>query len=330
MSKKLTNKFLLFTIILVILASVLFINVLSNNNTASADEIDDYIEQERQYQEIHVDYQSSDRVWGKTVLVDFSTAPNNFYFGYELIINDTVENITITDGDRYLYIYDAKIIIEPRTTDLTVNIDGMRFDGLSNETIVYNQSTKGTVYFVNTGSRPVSFTGDDRTDTGYFKDGIGISGIFYSKGNISFAGENGFIIDGGTAVETTYWGNLQYGNTGLQVAAGKKVYVDTTLNVIGGDGLKGARIPGLVGRDGGHGGYAFDGPLANIIISENGYLTLKGGNGGDGAWQMGNSGPLGKGGNGCAAYYMSIRVNDSSRFSYEAGVKGADGYYRGY
>jgi len=326
MSKKLTNKFLLFTIILVILASVLFINVLSNNNTAFADDEIEIPE----YQEIHVEYYHSERVYGRNVLVDFSTAPNNFYFGYELIINDTVENITITDGDRYLYIYDAKIIIEPRTTDLTVNIDGMRFDGLSNETIVYNQSTKGTVYFVNTGSRPVSFTGDDRTDTGYFKDGIGISGIFYSKGNISFAGENGFIIDGGTAVEYTYWGNLQYGNTGLQVAAGKKVYVDTTLNVRGGDGLRGASIPGLVGRDGGHGGYAFDGPLANIIIGDEGFLTLKGGNGGDGAWQMGNSGPLGKGGNGCAAYYMSIKVNDSSRFSYEAGVKGADGYYRGY
>ena len=81
MSKKLTNKFLLFTMILVILASVLFISVVSTNNTASADEIDDEIEATNQYQEIHVDYQSSDRVWGKTVLVDFSTAPYNFYFG---------------------------------------------------------------------------------------------------------------------------------------------------------------------------------------------------------------------------------------------------------
>lgn len=328
MSKKLTNKFLLFTMILVVLASVLFINVFANNNTASADEIDDYIEQEKEYQEIHAQYYTSERVWGRTTLVDFSEFAT--YREFELIISESVETITLTDGGKYLDLRKFKFNIESRSTDLTINIDGMRFMAKSNETVVYNHATKGTVHFVNIGSRPVKFTGDDRTDTGYFKDGIGISGIFYSKGNISFSGENGFIIDGGTAVEYTYWGNLQYGNTGLQVAAGKKVYVDTTLNVRGGDGLKGASIPGLVGRDGGHGGYAFDGPLANIIIGDEGFLTLKGGNGGNGAWQMGNSGPLGKGGDGCAAYYMGIKVNDKTKFTYEAGVKGEDGYYRGY
>ncbi len=325
MSKKLTYKFFLFSLIFVILASVLFIGVFTNNTFAYADEDDGSLD----YQEIDVEYNQNFRVWGKTTLIDFTNAriPWNDFI---IVVDDQVETLTLTDSGLHRELTGVKLTIESRNTDLTIYIDGMHFVGKNNETLIYNQSSKGTVNFVNIGNCPVKFVGTDRTDLGYFKDGIGISGIFYSKGNISFAGENGFIIDGGRAVETTYWGNLQYGNTGLQVAAGKKVYVNTTLNVIGGDGLKGACIPGLVGRDGGHGGYAFDGPLANIIISENGYLTLKGGNGGDGAWQMGNSGPLGKGGNGCAAYYMSIRVNDSSRFSYEAGVKGADGYYRGY
>ena len=50
MSKKLTYKFFLFSLILVILASVLFINVFANNTLTYADEDDGSLD----YQEIDV------------------------------------------------------------------------------------------------------------------------------------------------------------------------------------------------------------------------------------------------------------------------------------
>ena len=106
----------------------------------------------------------------------------------------------------------------------------------------------------------------------------------------------------------------------------KNVYVNTTVDIIGGNGQSGDYIPGLIGFDGGHGGYAFDGSSANIIISDAGYLTLTGGHGGNGACQYG-SGTLGAAGKGCAAYKNSIHVNDTSKFEYVAGEDGEAGHY---
>lgn len=320
MSKKLTYKFFLFSLILVILASVLFINVFANNTLTYADEDDGSLD----YQEIDVEYNQNFRVWGKTTLIDFTNAriPWNDFI---IVVDDEVETLTLTDSGLHRELTGVKLTIESRNTDLTIYIDGMHFVGKNNETLIYNQSSNGTVHFVNIGNCPVKFVGTDRTDLGYFKDGIGISGIFYTKGNISFAGEYGFIIDGGITHESTSWENLHYGNTGLQVAAGKKVYVDTTVNVIGGQGLKGAAVPYLIGHKGGHGGTAFDGPLASIIIGEDGFLSLKGGKGGKGASQIAHVGPVGEGGEGGAAYYMGINVNDNTKFTYEDGEKGENG-----
>ncbi|MBE5762963.1 MAG: hypothetical protein E7338_01915 [Clostridiales bacterium] len=321
MSKKLTNKFLLLTVVLVILASMLFIGVLANNSFAHADEVDEY-------QEVYVTYNNQFNVWGKTVLVDISEISRP-YPTLEVIILNTVENIIFTDGGQNIKLYDTKITINQRSSDLNVYIDGFDFEAKDNSTAIINKSTNGTVNFINNGTSPVVITGGTRTNSGSFEDGLGISGILYTKGNISFAGEAGFEIKGsGLLTSTTYLGNLHYGNTGLQVNGNKKVYVNTTLDITGGKGLDGAYIPGLIGFDGGHGGYAFDGSNAQIIIGDAGYLTLKGGNGGNGASQFGNSGTVGGAGKGCAAYKNSIHVNDTSKFEYEAGEDGQPGFRR--
>lgn len=322
MSRTLTNKLFLLLFVLVILASVLFAGVLFNNTKAYADEDDGTLE----YQEITVTYNYQFNVWGKTTLVDITNI-NRPFSQIEVIILADCENIYFTDGGQNLSLVNSKITIESRTADLNIYIDGFDIGAADNNCVIINKSTKGTVNFINNGTNPVRIYGGTRTDNGSFEDGLGISGILYTKGNISFSGDAGFIIDGaGYISSTTYLGNLDYGNTGLQVNGSKKVYINTTVDIIGGNGQSGAYIPGLIGFDGGHGGYAFDGSSANIIIGDTGYLTLTGGHGGNGACQYG-SGTVGAAGKGCAAYKNSIHVNDTSKFEYVAGEDGEAGHY---
>ncbi len=320
MSKKLTNKFLLFTIVLVILASILFIGMYANNTFAYADDV-------VEYQEVHLTLRDNTfNVWGQTTVVDLSEISRPFP-KMNVRVLDKVENLIFTDGGQNIKLESSQIIIDPRTTDLNVYIDGFDIGGTDNMTTIYNKSTNGTVNFINNGTDPVVIFGGTRKDSSHLDDGLGIYGILYTKGNISFSGEAGFIIDGaGYLYSTSYRGNLMYGNTGLQVSGNKNVYINTTVNIIGGNGKSGAAIPQLIGFDGGHGGYAFDGSSAQIIIGEEGYLTLKGGHGGNGASQFGNSGTLGAAGKGCAAYKNSIHVNDTSKFEYEAGEDGEPGF----
>ena len=321
MSKKLTNKFLLLAIVFVVLASVLFVSVLSNNTIAYAD--DDEI---TEYQEEHVTYNNILNVWGVTALIDITDIHRPFA-SLTLDVYETVQTLIITDGGQNLSLVKTKITILSRKTDLTIYIDGFDFAADENNCAIINKSTKGTVNLVNNGTNPVVISGATRTGSGSFEDGLGISGVVYTKGNISFSGEAGFVIDGaGYISSTTYGGNLDYGNTGLQVNGNKKVYVNTTLDIIGGNGQSGAYIPGLIGFDGGHGGYAVDASSAQFIIGDAGYLSLTGGHGGNGASQYG-SGTLGAAGKGCAAYKNSIHVNDSSKFEYVAGEDGEAGHY---
>ncbi len=323
MSKKLTNKFLLLAIVFVMLTSVLFISVLTNNTKAHAE--DEIVE----YQEVHFTLRDNQQnVWGRTTVIDLSEIMRPFS-KMEVIVLNTVENLYFTDGGQNLKLEGSQITIEQRTKDLNIYIDGFDIQGADNKTTIYNKSTKGTVNFINNGTSPVVISGGTRKDSNHLDDGIGIYGILYTKGNVSFSGEAGFVIDGaGYLYSTSYRGNLMYGNTGLQVNGNKNVYINTTLNIIGGNGKSGASIPQLIGFDGGHGGYAFDGSNAQIIISDEGYLTLKGGHGGNGASQFGNSGTLGAAGKGCAAYKGSIHVNDTSKFEYEAGEDGEPGFRR--
>ena len=322
MSKKLTNKTLLFTILLVVLVSVLFVGVLFNNTKAYADEDDGHLD----YQEIHCTYSNYYNVWGVTTVVDISEISRPFS-EMQIIILEDVENIYFTDGGQNLALVNSKITIEPRTKDLNFYIDGFDIGAAENNCAIINKSTKGTVNFINNGNDPVRIYGATRTGSGSFEDGTGISGILYTKGNISFSGEAGFIIDGfGYISSTTYGGNLDYGNTGLQVNGNKNVYVNTTVDIIGGNGQSGAYIPGLIGFDGGHGGYAVDASSAQFIIGDAGYLSLVGGHGGNGACQQ-KRGTLGAAGKGCAAYKNSIHVNDTSKFEYVAGEDGEAGHY---
>ena len=321
MSKKLTNKFLLLAIVFVMLTSVLFISVLFNNTNAYAD--DDEI---TEYQEIHCTYSNIYNVWGVTTFVDLTDIQRPFST-LELDVYEDVETLIISNSGNYLSLENSKITIMSRKKDLTINMNGFDIKGSENNCTIINKSTKGTVNLVNNGTNPVVISGATRTGSGSFEDGMGIAGVIYTKGNISFSGEAGFVIDGaGYISSTTYGGNLDYGNTGLQVNGSKNVYVNTTVDIIGGNGQSGAYIPGLLGFDGGHGGYAFDGSSANIIISDAGYLTLTGGHGGNGACQYG-SGTLGAAGKGCAAYKNSIHVNDTSKFEYVAGEDGEAGHY---
>ncbi len=203
MSKKLTNKFLLLAIVFVVLASVLFVSVLSNNTMAYAD--DDEI---TEYQEVHVTYNNILNVWGVTTLVDI-TDINRPFASLTLDVYETVQTLIITDGGQNLSLVKTKITILSRKTDLTIYIDGFDFAADENNCAIINKSTKGTVNLVNNGTNPVVISGATRTGSGSFEDGLGISGVVYTKGNISFSGEAGFVINGaGYISSTTYGGNL--------------------------------------------------------------------------------------------------------------------------
>ena len=321
MIKTVSRKTLLLFTVLVLVLSVLFVFLLSLDNIANAD-----AEEVPEHQTIRpYSTNSSDRATARNVVVDYSRIERFIVYGVKIIIDPTVENITFTNS-RNLKMYGSKIVIESRKTDLNMYFDGIKLGALDNETAIINNATKGTVHFINIGSEPVYIFGGDRTDAGSYKDGLGISGVVCSKGDISFEGENGFIIDGaGNSEIKTYLGNMHYGNIGLQVKGFKKVYINTTVNVFGGCGLRGQNV-GQLGYNGGHGGYGYEGQTASVIIGENGYLTLKGGKGGNGA-DLPKSGILGKKGYGGAAYNGNINVNDTSKFEYEDGEDGRDGYF---
>ena len=324
MFKTVSRKTFLLLTVLVLMVSVLSISLLSLDNIANAE--DPEVQEYETIAPISTGY--SYRAQAKNVLVDLTGIPMFITTGVEIIINKTVENITFTYIPNKK-ISGSKITIESRNADLNIYFDDIIIEGKDNEATIINKSTKGTVHLINNGTKATVIKGGDRTESGSFKDGLGISGIIYTKGNISFEGEYGFVVDGaGNSFLTTYLGNLHYGNTGLQVSGNKNVYVNTTVNVFGGVGLAGAHI-GQLGYGGGHGGYAFDGSSSNVIIGDNGYFTLKGGDGGDGAC-LAKSGILGKGGKAGAAYKGSINVNDTSKFEYEDGEDGIDGFFLGY
>ncbi|MCR4875446.1 MAG: hypothetical protein K5923_06935 [Clostridia bacterium] len=314
MLEQVTKKTLLFSIIFILLVSIVSVSILSLDNFAFAEEDEPEVDHEgivaasnRSYDITHQD-----------TTISCSNVYSTF-MGCHFHIKDTAETVTIY-GKNGSYTKNSKIIIEPRTTDLYIYFNNFSISGLDQETVIYNQSTEGTVHFVNIGTSVANIKGGNRRTVGSFEEGTGISGIFYTKGDVSFEGANGFSIHGGTCWGTTV-GNLNFGPTAMQVVGIKNVTINTNVTITGGDGPNGIAL-GSLGYGGGHGGYAYDGALSRVII--NGHLTLIGGKGGDGA-SVPSGGIVGLGGLGGYPYYLSINATPKSNLTTSNGAKGAKG-----
>ena len=314
MLEQVTRKTLLFSIIFILLVSIISVSVLSLDNIVSAEE-----EEPVDHEAIVAASNRSYDITHQDTFVNCSKTTGAI-MGCHFHITADAESVTFYDNNNS-YLANSKIIIEPRTTDLYIYFENFSISGLDQETVVYNQSTEGTVHFVNIGNTVAGIKGGKRRIAGSFEEGTGISGIFYTKGNVSFEGQYGFNIHGGSCLFGTLAGNLDFGPTAMQVVGTKTITIDTNVTITGGDGPAGVAL-GKLGYGGGHGGYAYDGALSHVII--NGHLTLKGGKGGNGA-SVPSGGIVGLGGIGGFAYYLAIDATPKSNLTADNGDKGAKG-----
>ncbi|MCR4874591.1 MAG: hypothetical protein K5923_02475 [Clostridia bacterium] len=312
MLERVAKKTLLLSIIFVLLASIVFVGILSIDNKVSAEE-----QEPEDSVTIHPQRNKGYTLTHQNTYVDGSDLNFILFYGCTFTITETAESVTFYD----CHITNSKITILPRTTDLYIYFDGFSISGYDQRTIVYNTSTEGTVHFVNIGSGTVSFTAKANT-TADFTEANGVKGAFYTKGNISFEG-NPFKINGGDVRFGTAFGSLDFGHSGMQVVGAKDVNINANVTITGGDGPDAITLFNTA-YAGGHGGYAYDGALSRVHVSESGYLTLIGGVGGDGASV--DSGYIpGIGGIGGLPYFVALNI-DSNNYSVSNGENGHKGH----
>ena len=326
MLEKVTKKSILFSIIFILLLSIALVNVLSFDNIVYAD--DDEV----------VYYNRSDYSSAGEVVID---AKNSVVYGNpggDIVISSSAESVTLYSETGLIKFGGTRIIISPRNKDLYIYFDGViGISSSANYTAVNNQSTRGTVHFVNNNAdNDVIFTTWGRNYlyeyvlSPYLKDGVGVNAIFYTKGNVSFEGVRGFDIDGGGPRYrlSNISGRTCRATAGMQVVGAKQVYINTNVRIKGADAPSGCNlyIPNETAVDGGTGGYGFDGALARVSIADNAYLRLIGGNGGDGSDTSSDVKP-GSRGFGGAPFYLNI-IADKTKYSDLNGLDGKDGISR--
>ena len=312
MLEQVAKKSLIISIILILLAAIISVSVLSINNVAFAED-----EDPEEVVTLTPASGSTCTITSKNTFVSGSNQ-TSIFFGVRIVIAETAENVTIAGG-----LTNSKIVIEARKTDLNVTLRGS-ISGYDQEAVIYNESTKGTVHIINGASSAINITGKLTSTTGALKDGYDVYGVVASRGNISFEGGAFNIKSSIPVFKGTAFGNMDFGETGLQVFGAKDVYIKTTVNITGGDGVDGLAI-GSLHTDGGHGGYAFDGMLARVHVESGAYLTLTGGKGGNGDNAPSGEVP-GLKGYGGFAYNTSLLTTNWSRITTKNGANGSNGH----
>ncbi len=314
MLERITKQTLIISVILVLLASMILVSVLSLDNKTYAEE-----DEEQDYVMITPEPNSTRVISEERIVVNFDGLTD--FNGYRFIIEPTVNEVSFyTSRHSDITLTNSKITIEPRTTELIIDFAFVSISGPEQEATIYNKSTDGCVKLFSFGWTQIW---GNKTSDGSYKDGYDVYGAVATRGDLTFTGYS-FMIHGGTNAFTTKLGNLSYGGTALQVFGMKTVRFESPVLCIGGVGANGD-VVGKLGFGGGHGGYAYDGALSNIVFDgENACIGLQGGEGGIGA-SVPKGGIAGKGGKAGNPYYLSFHSNNPDKILYEECHAGKDG-----